>query len=157
MARARSYRLNGRDVTLRDLAEITGQPLERLRARAKAGWSVERIVQAARGERPIAPDDERLACELAQLGGDEPLQYVEALVWVLARRGWAPERISAALRAAAQNERETRGISQTHTLQEIGDRWGMTREGIRKLEELAIRKLRNNARARAAWDEGEDQ
>ncbi len=61
------------------------------------------------------------------------------------------EEISSALQALNERERQIIeaffGINQTEmTLEEIGDKFGLTRERVRQIKEKAIRKLRNNTK-----------
>jgi RNA polymerase primary sigma factor len=103
--------------------------------------------QPASLEKPIGEDGEAsLADFLPDLDAPEPAETVSRLL--------LGEEMREALKSLTPREERILQLryglkdGQTHTLEEVGDRMGYTRERIRQIEREALRKLRHPSRGR---------
>jgi RNA polymerase sigma factor (sigma-70 family) len=139
-ASATMLKLLGREPTPEELAEETGLPLERIRAALRASPDLVSLSAAVGDE----------AGELGDLLADETaMTPFDAAAMTLAKEDLrallgflnAREREILALRFGLDNERPL-------TLDELGERFNVTRERIRQIEAKALTKLRHPCSAR---------
>jgi RNA polymerase sigma factor (sigma-70 family) len=130
----------GRDATDQELAESLGLDIERLREIRLAGREVASL------DRPVGEDGETTMGEL--VADDDAVDPELAAAYELTRA-----EVNEAL--ASLHERE-RGVlmmrfglldGECHTLEEIGERYGVTRERIRQIEKKTLAKLRHPSRS----------
>jgi RNA polymerase primary sigma factor len=131
-ARRTLERSLGRDPTLPEIAAETRLPVDKVRHALRSD------VPLASLDAPLA-DDAVFGDVVADPGAVTP---EDALLETDARR-----RVRAALSALSAREREVLelrfglGNSHGHTLQEIADRFGVTRERVRQIEKRALQRL----------------
>jgi RNA polymerase sigma factor (sigma-70 family) len=130
----------GRDATELELADSLGLDLVRLREIRLAGRDIASL------DRPVGEDGETTMGELVP--DEEAIDPEMAAAYQLTRH-----EVNDAL--ASLQERE-RGVlmmrfglldGECHTLEEIGERYGVTRERIRQIEKKTLAKLRHPSRA----------
>jgi RNA polymerase sigma factor (sigma-70 family) len=132
----------GHAATIEEIAEearLSAERVEELRGLASAVISLETPV-AAEGEtllRDLVPD-EKAARPFDQVLSDVGLEECRKALLTLNER----ERGILSLRFGLTGE-------EPHTLEEVGERFGLTRERIRQLEQLALAKLRHPSRSYA--------
>ena len=130
----------GRDVTPKEIAEKMGDRTEE---------DVKNILTYLQSpvslETPIGEDGED---SLGDMVEDRSETTPEEAMDILVRR----EEVKELLESLNDRERQViqlrygLGDSRTHTLEEIGERLGVTRERVRQIEARAMEKLRKNAK-----------
>jgi RNA polymerase primary sigma factor len=128
----------GRDPTIRDIAERTRIPAEKVMLVMRSGAPLASL------DAPVSEDAVfgEFIPDLGTASPEEPLLQEDTL-----------RRAKAALESLSERERfvlELRyGIvnAREHTLQEIADRLGVSRERVRQIEKLAMQRLRGKRRA----------
>ena len=132
--------MTGRDATDEELAETLGLDLARLREIRLAGRDIASL------DRPVGEEGETTMGELVP--DEDAVDPEMAAAYELTRN-----EVNEAL--ASLQERE-RGVlmmrfglldGECHTLEEIGERYGVTRERIRQIEKKTLAKLRHPSRA----------
>ena len=130
----------GRDPTDDELAESLGLDLARLREIRLAGRDIASL------DRPVGEDGETTIGELVP--DEEAVDPELAAAFVLTRL-----ELSDALQTLEERERGVLMMrfglldGECHTLEEIGERYGVTRERIRQIEKKTLAKLRHPSRA----------
>ena len=141
--RAIQLRLNGelqREPTHEEIAEEAGLSIAEVKWVFKSGWPLLSLEDPAFG-----PDGEGCIGDFLVGGGMPPDREAEGLF--LAEK--IKEVLSELSPREAQVIRLRFGISgREHTLDEVGAKFGLTRERIRQIEKVALRKLRHPMRAR---------
>jgi RNA polymerase primary sigma factor len=131
----------GREPTPEEIAEKLGIPLERVRKTLKIAKEPRSL------EAPVGDEED------ARLGDfikdEEAVQPDDAVI----RRSLSDIMAQTLSQLSAREERVIRmrfglGTSRDHTLEEVGQTFGVTRERIRQIEAKALRKLRHPSRSR---------
>ncbi|MBK7781416.1 MAG: RNA polymerase sigma factor RpoD [Ardenticatenia bacterium] len=129
----------GREPTIDEIAKALDQPTQK----------IDQILQLAR--RPISletPMGEESDSSFGEFVADESMEPNE-----LAGREMLREQLDEVLRSLTPREAEVLELrfglvdGTPHTLEEVGARFGVTRERIRQIETKAIRRLRHPARS----------
>jgi RNA polymerase primary sigma factor len=148
----RLYRANhemeqtlGRQPTIEELAEKVGLPVERVQWIMKVSW------QPLSLESPVGDEDES---ELGYFIEDEisptPMQNVY--------QSMLKEKVEEILSTLSPREARVLRLrfglddGTTYTLEEVGQKFGLTRERIRQIEVRALRQLRHPTRAKQLKD-----
>jgi len=136
---------SGREPTVHELAEILGLPPSKVRDIQKATQEPVSL------ETPVGDDeDSELGDFIEDLEADQPLEYVfremrrEELFRVLDSLPTRDRKVLE-LRFGLKGERP-------RTLEEVGERFGVTRERIRQLENKTLNRLKNFREAQALRD-----
>lgn len=128
-----------REVEAEEVAVEMGLPIEKVRHALRISRAPVSL------ETPIGEDDSRLGDMLEDSGAESPADSVERQLEEAQTDRLLDEHL---------NEREARilrlrfgiGVRNDHTLEEVGQVFKLTRERIRQIEGLALRKLRANLR-----------
>jgi RNA polymerase primary sigma factor len=132
---------NGREPSLEEVAEASGVPLEDTRRVLKISKYPVSL------DRPVGEDDE------SGFGGFLEDRSVESPV-ASASHVMLRDRIDATLQSLSFREREIiklrfgLGVGYTHTLEEVGQIFKVTRERVRQIEAKSLRKLQHPVRSR---------
>jgi RNA polymerase primary sigma factor len=131
----------GREPTPEEIAEKLGMPLERVRKTLKIAKEPHSLEAPVGGE-----EDARLGDFIKD---EEAVQPDDAVI----RRSLSDIMAQTLSQLSAREERVIRmrfglGTSRDHTLEEVGQTFGVTRERIRQIEAKALRKLRHPSRSR---------
>lgn len=131
----------GREPTIEEIAEKMELPLDKIKEILK------KAQQPISLETPIGKEDDRLLGDFIE-DEDSPAPPK------LASNTLLKEQMNSALNTLTQREKDILelrfGIAggYPHTLEEVGRRFGVTRERIRQIQEKAIRRLRHPNRSR---------
>src|SRR5690348_1431738 len=131
----------GREPTPEEIADKLGMPVERVRKVLKIAKEPKSF------DTPVGDDEEsRLGDFIAD---EDAVQPDDAVI----RRSLSDIMAQTLSQLSPREERVIRmrfglGTSRDHTLEEVGQTFGVTRERIRQIEAKALRKLRHPSRSR---------
>jgi RNA polymerase primary sigma factor len=131
----------GREPTPEEIAEKLGMPLEKVRKTLKIAKEPRSL------ETPVGDEEESRLGDFIE--DKDAVQPLDAVI----QNGLRDMMAQTLSQLSPREERVIRmrfglGTSRDHTLEEVGQTFGVTRERIRQIEAKALRKLRHPSRSR---------
>jgi len=128
----------GRNPTTEELAEATNMPLDKVEK--MRSWLLEQSVSI---DKPVGDDEGRVLGEVLEDPDREAVSPTEDLEWeALTTEVRELLRELRPIEADILRQRFGLGTEQELTLKEIGDKYNLSRERIRQLQEQALQKMR---------------
>jgi RNA polymerase primary sigma factor len=128
----------GRNPTTEEIAEATNMPVDKVEK--MRSWLLEQSVSI---DKPVGDDEGRVLGEVLEDPDREPASPTEELEWdALTTEVRELLRELRPIEADILRQRFGLGTEQELTLKEIGDKYNLSRERIRQLQEQALAKMR---------------